>query len=384
MEIYLDNSATTKPCSEAAEAVRLAMEIEYGNPSSMHLKGFNAEKLVKNAKAVIAATLKCDPKELVFTSGGTESNNLALIGGARARHRAGRHIITTAIEHPSVLETIAYLEEEGFSITRLPVDSFGRVKTEQVYDALTDETIMVSCMMVNNELGTREPVEEIGRMLKKERPAILFHVDAVQGYGKYMIRPKEAGIDLLSASGHKIHGPKGIGLLYISSGVIVRPILFGGGQQKGLRSGTENVPGIAGMAAAAQYIYRDFDEDIKRMYRLRSQLIDGLSAIDGSVVNSITEDGGAPHIVNVSFEGLRSEVLLHALEDRGIYVSSGSACASNHPGLSHVLLAAGVPKQRIEGALRLSLSPETTEDDIEAAITAITEVVPFYRRFKRK
>lgn len=384
MDIYLDNSATTRPCREAVEAVKLAMEHEYGNPSSMHLIGFGAEKLVKSSKDVIASSLKCEPNEIVFTSGGTESNNLALIGGARARHRSGRHIITTAIEHPSVLETVNYLEEEGFKVTKLPVDAYGRVTADQVRDALTEDTILVSCMMVNNELGTKEPVEEIGQMLKKDRSDVLFHVDAVQGYGKYRLRPKESGIDLLSVSGHKIHGPKGIGFLYVRKGVIVRPIIFGGGQQKGLRSGTENVPGIAGMAAAAEFIYRNFEADISKMYGLRSRLMEGLAAIDGAVVNSIPGDGGAPHIVNVSFEGIRSEVLLHALEDKGIYVSSGSACASNHPGLSHVLLAAGIPKKRIEGTIRLSLSPETSSEEIDAVLAAVSEVVPFYSRLRRR
>ncbi|MBP5291686.1 MAG: cysteine desulfurase, partial [Lachnospiraceae bacterium] len=300
------------------------------------------------------------------------------------RHRSGRHIITTAIEHPSVLETVNYLEEEGYKVTKLPVDAYGRVTADQVRDALTEDTILVSCMMVNNELGTKEPVEEIGLMLKKERPDVLFHVDAVQGYGKYRLRPKESGIDLLSVSGHKIHGPKGIGFLYVRKGVIVRPIIFGGGQQKGLRSGTENVPGIAGMAAAAEFIYRNFEADISKMYGLRSRLMEGLAAIDGAVVNSIPGDGGAPHIVNVSFEGIRSEVLLHALEDKGIYVSSGSACASNHPGLSHVLLAAGIPKKRIEGTIRLSLRPETSSEEIDVVLAAVSEVVPFYSRLRRR
>ena len=384
MDIYLDNSATTRPCREATEAVKLAMEEVYGNPSSMHIKGFDAEKLVKGSKDTIASTLKCDPKELVFTSGGTESNNLALIGGARARRRSGLHIITTSVEHPSVLETVAYLEEEGFRVTRLPVDQYGRVTAGQVREALTDDTIIVSCMMVNNELGTREPVEEIGSMLKKERQDVLFHVDAVQGYGKYMIRPKECGIDLLSVSGHKIHGPKGIGFLYVRNGVILRPIIFGGGQQKGLRSGTENVPGIAGLAAAVKHTYSDFEAGIERMYSLKSRLEEGLAAVEGAVVNSIPGKGGAPHIVNVSFEGIRSEVLLHALEDKGVYVSSGSACASNHPGLSHVLLAAGIPKQRIEGTLRFSLDTETTREEIDAALAAVAEAVPFYRRLRRR
>ncbi|MBQ0026769.1 MAG: cysteine desulfurase, partial [Lachnospiraceae bacterium] len=295
--VYLDNSATTQVFPKVADYMAHLMKDIYGNPSSMHFVGLDAEQELKKAKKVFCDILHAKENEIYFTAGGTESNNMSIIGTARAKCRAGKHIITTAIEHPSVLNTMQYLEDEGYEVTYLQPDSEGMITTEQVKEALREDTILVSTMMVNNEIGSRLPVEEIGRMLKETAPQVTYHVDCVQGFGKYRIRPERAGIDLLSVSGHKIHGPKGIGLLYVRNGVKIQPIIFGGGQQSGLRSGTENIPGIAGMAMAADMIYKNFDEEIARLSALKERLREGLSGSSG--VSFIgPKKGGAPHIVS--------------------------------------------------------------------------------------
>lgn len=384
MEIYLDNSATTQTFQQVRETMVRTMAEDFGNPSSMHRKGMDAEGYIRRAKEQIAKSLKVEEKEIFFTSGGTESNNLAIIGTALANQRAGKHLITTSVEHPSVSETMGYLEEQGFSVTYLPVDSLGRVLAEDLEKAMTPETILVSVMAVNNEIGTREPVEELGPLIKAKNPGCLFHVDAVQGYGKYVLRPKTAGIDLLSVSAHKIHGPKGSGFLYVRDGVKIRPIVFGGEQQKGLRSGTENVPGIAGLGAAAEEIYRDHEERIRRLYACKERLVQGLLRLPDVTVNGPSGRDGAPHVVSASFGGVRSEVLLHALEEKGIYVSAGSACASNHPGLSSTLVAIGLPKRLLESTLRFSMSIFTTEAEIDETLAALAELLPFLRRFTRR
>lgn len=384
MEIYLDNSATTAPFPEVREVMMSCLGEDYGNPSSLHRKGVEAERFLRQAREQIARTLKAEPKEILFTSGGTEANNLAILGGAAAHARSGRHLITTAIEHPSVLETMHHLEEQGYQVTYLPVDREGRVSLTDLEAALTPETILVSVMMVNNEIGTREPVEEIGALIKRKNPGTLFHVDAVQGYGKYVIRPKRSFIDLLSASGHKIHGPKGIGFLFIRDGVRLKPIVFGGGQEKNLRSGTENVPGIAGLGAAAEEIYRDHEAQTERLYQCREQLMEGLAALPGVILNGPAPREGAPHVVSASFQGIRSEVLLHALEEKGIYVSSGSACSTHHPGASATLTAIGVPAALRESTLRFSFSVFTTQEEIAQTLDTLRELLPFLRRFTRR
>ena len=386
MQAYLDNAATTRPFECVRDIMIKTMEEDYGNPSSMHMKGVEAEKYVKEAREKLAKTLKVDAKELVFTSGGTESNNFALIGAAMANKRLGNHIITTKIGHPSVHNPLIYLEEQGFEVTYLDVNEDGLICMDELLNAITDKTILVSIMMVNNEMGSVQDISTISKLIKEKKNDILFHVDAIQAYGKYYIYPKRMGIDLLSISGHKIHGPKGIGALYTKDKVKIKPIVFGGGQQKGMRSGTENVPGIAGLGAAAEEIYRNHEEKINHLYTLKKALIAGVNEISDVTVNGIGVgiENTAPHVVSVSFAGIRSEVLLHALEERGIYVSSGSACASNHPALSGTLKAIKVKKELLDCTLRFSFSVNTTMEEIEYTISVLKELLPMLRRFTRR
>lgn len=383
MEAYLDNSATTRCYKEAAEKMYRVMTEEYGNPSSLHHKGIEAEQVLREAKKILAHNLKVQEKELYFTSGGTESDNLALIGCAYANQRAGKHLITTSIEHPAVLQAMQYLEGQGFRITYLPVDADGIVRLSDLEEALCEDTILVSVMYVNNEVGSVQPIAEIGELLKKREKPVLFHVDAVQAYGKYQIHPKKLHIDLLSISSHKIHGPKGMGLLYVGENVKIRPLLYGGGQQKDLRPGTENVPGIAGLGEAAREIYTDFEVKREHMYKLKEYFVKGILELEGTTVNGKTGRDSAPHIVSVSFEGVRSEVLLHALEDRGIYVSSGSACASNHPAVSGTLKAMGIKRELLDSTLRFSFSEFTTEEELAYCLKTLGELLPMLRKFKR-
>lgn len=384
MEAYLDNSATTRCLECVTEKMVRVMRTDYGNPSSLHKKGVEAEHYIKEAKTFFAENLKVQEKELYFTSGGTESNNLAVIGAALANQRAGKHLITTAIEHPSVLNVMKYLETCGFRVTYLPVDKNGIVSFDALRDAVSQETILLSVMYVNNEIGSVQPIKEIAQTVRMQNPRVLFHVDAIQAYGKYRIYPKKEGIDLLSVSGHKIHGPKGIGLLYVSEKAKIRPILFGGEQQKGIRSGTENVPGTAGIAEAAKECYRDLEEKTDRMYRLKEKLITGAERLDGVTVNGRTGRDSAPHIVSLSFAGVRSEVLLHALEEKGIYVSAGSACSSNKPSVSQTLQAIGLEKGLLGSTLRFSLSFETTEEEIAYCLEGLKEVLPMLRKYVRR
>ena len=384
MEAYFDNSATTKVLDCVKDAVVDAMCVNYGNAAAKHRKGVEAENLVREAKKAIADTLKVQEKEILFTSGGTESNNTALIGTALANRRAGKHLITTGVEHPSIYNTMSFLEEMGFEVTYLPVDHLGHISLEDLEKAIREDTILVSVMYVNNEVGAVEPIEAISQCIKKKNPKTLFHVDAIQAYGKYKIRPKKQGIDLLSVSGHKIHAPKGVGFLYIRDGVKIRPILFGGGQQKGMRSGTENVPGCVGLGVAAREAYKDFDARIEKLYTLRERLIAGLKPLGGVTINGSEDRTNAPQIVSASFEGVRSEVLLHALEDKGVYVSSGSACSSNHPGISGTLKGIGVKKELLDSTIRFSLGDLNTEEEVDYAIGVLGELLPVLRRYQMK
>ena len=384
MEVYLDNSATTMSYPEVGELVYKIMCRDYGNPASMHRKGVEAEHYIREAKETLAKILKVNAKEIFFTSGGTESDNLALIGCARANKRAGNHLITTSIEHPAVLNAMRYLEEEeGFRVTYLPVDSKGKMKLEALREALCPETILVSVMYVNNEVGTVQPVQEAAKIVKEYDPSILFHTDAVQGFGKYHIYPKRMGIDLLTASGHKIHGPKGVGLLYISDKVKIQPIIFGGGHQKNIRSGTENVPGTAGIGLAAKMIYRDMDMKVALMRELKNYFIEGISKIEDTTIHGFTDEGSAPHIISVGIAGVRSEVLLHALEDKGIYVSSGSACSSNHPSVSGVLKGIGASSEYLDATLRFSMSEFTTKEEIDYTLETLYNCIPMLRKYTR-
>jgi cysteine desulfurase len=383
MEVYLDNSATTRCFDEVAQLMHKIMCEDYGNPSSMHHKGVEAEQYLRYAKETLAKILKVNEKEILFTSGGTESDNLALIGAAMANHRRGRHLITTKIEHPAILQTMAYLENQGFEVTYLSVDHEGRISLQELEQSIRRDTILVSIMHTNNEIGSLQPIAEAGEVIKRRNPQTLFHVDAVQGFGKCRIYPNKMQIDMLSVSGHKIHGPKGIGFLYIKDGSKVSPIMYGGGQQKGMRSGTENVPGIAGLAKAAEMVYENLDSDIERMYELREMLIEGVSRIEDVKVNGCPGREGAAHIVSLSVRGIRSEVLLHALEERGIYVSAGSACSSNKPQTSATLKAIGVEKDLLDSTIRFSISVFTTEQEIQYTIQALGEIVPMLRKYTR-
>ncbi|MDE6405357.1 MAG: cysteine desulfurase [Lachnospiraceae bacterium] len=383
MEVYLDNSATTACFEEAAQLMHRILCVDYGNPSSLHHKGVEAEAYLRYANETFAKLLKVNEKEIFFTSGGTESDNIALVGAAMANHRTGRHLITTGIEHPAVLQPMSYLEKQGFEVTYLSVDRQGKISLEELEQAIRADTILVSIMHTNNEIGSIQPIAEAGALIKRKNPKTLFHVDAVQGFGKARIYPGKMHIDMLSVSGHKIHGPKGIGLLYMRDGAKVSPIMYGGGQQRGLRSGTENLPGIAGFAKAAELVYQDLEQDVDRMYALREKLTEGVKNIPDIVINGCPGREGAPHIVSVSFRGVRSEVLLHALEERGIYVSAGSACAARKPQPSATLRAVGVEKELLESTIRFSISGFTTEEEIAYTCQNLEETVPYLRRYTR-
>ena len=384
MYAYLDNSATTKVSENVVNLMVKVMSDDYGNPSSLHMKGVEAEKYIKESKDIIAKLLKVDAKEIIYTSGGTESNNFAIIGAAFANKRSGNRIITSSIEHPSVLATMKYLEDNGFEVIYLPVDNKGVVDMEALKEAMTEDTILVSIMHVNNEIGAIEPVEEISKYIKSVNKEVVFHVDAIQSFGKLIIHPRKMGIDLLSVSGHKIHGPKGIGFLYASSKVKLKPIIFGGGQQKGMRSGTENVPGIAGIGLAAKEAYENFEEKISKMTSLKDYFIDRVTALDNVMVNSCKGVEGAPHVISVSFIGVRSEVMLHSLEDKNVYISSGSACSSNKPSVSATLKGIGLKPEQIDSTVRFSLSYDTTKEELDYAVDTIAGMIELLRKFTRR
>lgn len=384
MEVYLDNSATTKAYPEVVSLVVDIMTNDYGNASSMHLKGVDAEKYLKYSKATIAGIMKVKEKEIFFTSGGTESDNWALMGAAFANHRSGKHLITTKIEHPAILRTMEHLKELGFDITYLSVNRYGQILLEELRNAIRPDTILVSIMFVNNEVGAIQPIDEAGEIIKQTNPRTLFHVDAVQGFGKLRLLPKKWKIDMVSVSGHKIHGPKGTGFLYIDEKVKIKPIIYGGGQQNGYRSGTENVPGVAGLGKATELIYRNLVEDTNRLYCLKKKLVSGLLKIDHVKINGPQDETGAPHIVSASIAGIRSEVMLHSLEDKGVYVSAGSACSSHKHTVSDTLSAMGLSTEYMDSTIRFSLSVFTTEEEIEYTLKCLYELVPMLRRYTRR
>lgn len=382
-EVYLDNSATTRVFDSVRDVMVQAMMADYGNTSSRHMKGVEAEHYIKTAREEIAKSLKVKEKEIIFTSGGTESNNMALIGVAMANRRAGNHLITSGIEHASIYNTMLFLEEQGFRVTYLPTDQNGHVSLDALREAICDDTILVSVMYVNNEMGAVEPIEEIAKVIREKKSKAYFHVDAIQAYGKYVIRPKKMGIDLMSVSAHKIHGPKGVGFLYVDEKVKIKPIIFGGGQQKNMRSGTENVPGCAGLGVAVKEMYTDHEVKIDRLYALKERMVEGLKNMDGVTVHGLTGRDSAPQIVSAGFEGVRAEVLLHALEDRGVYVSSGSACSSNHPGISGTLKGIGVKDSLLDSTLRFSFGLFNTEEDVDYCLEQLRELLPMLRRYRR-
>ena len=384
MEVYFDNSASTRVCEKAVEIMLKTMREDYGNPSAKHIKGVDAEKYVMEAADIAAKTLKAKKNEIVFTSGGTESNNMALIGAALAKKKAGKHIIISAIEHPAVYKPADLLAELGYEISVLPVNHEGQADFEELKKLLRDDTILVSVMYVNNEIGACQDIGKISHIIKEKNSEILFHVDAIQAYTKYRIAPKRLGVDLLSASSHKFHGPKGVGFLYIASGVKISPIIFGGGHQRGMRAGTLNTTSIAGMGAAAKEAYENFDEKIKRIRDLRDYLMDNLEKTEGAVLNTGRGENFAPQIISVSFKDIRAEVLLHALEDRGIYVSSGSACSSNHPGISGTLKAIAVREDLLDATIRISLSELNNREEADYFLKNLRELLPLLRKFVRK
>lgn len=380
MEAYLDNSATTACSKAATEKMVALLTQDYGNPSSLHMKGVIAEKYITEAKKKIAKTLKVDEKELIFTSGGTESNNLAIIGSALANKRAGMHVITTAIEHASVSNPFAWLSENGFEVTYLGVDAYGQIRLEELKAAIRPDTILVSIMQVNNEIGALQPIEEAGKVIKAVNPKTLFHVDAIQSYGKMTIHPKKSNVDMLSVSGHKIHGPKGSGFLFVKDKTKIKPLIHGGGQQKGMRSGTENVPAIAGLAVAAEEMYANLEANREHLFELRDYFISEVEKLDGVSVNGKKNHDSAPHIVSVSIEGVRAEVILHTLEDRNIYVSAGSACSSNKPAISSTLQSIGLKKELLDSTIRFSFSVHTTREEVDYALEVMCEVIPMLQK----
>ena len=382
--IYMDNAATTPVKPEVLDAMLPYFTEKFGNPSSIYSISSENKKAITDAREVIAKTINTTPENIYFTAGGSESDNWALKATADAYASKGKHIITTSIEHASVQAPLAYLKELGYEITELSVDHDGIISLEELRDAVREDTVLVSIMMVNNEIGAVEPVEEAAKVIKAKNPDTLFHVDAIQAYGKFRICPKKMGIDLLSVSGHKIHAPKGTGFLYIRDKVKVKPIIYGGGQQKGMRSGTENVPGVAALGEAAAEIYENFDAKVDHMYEIKQRFIDEVTQIPGVAVNGKTGRDSAPQIVSVTIEDVRSEVMLHSLEEYGIYVSAGSACSSNKPAPSRTLQGIGLPKQKLESTIRISFCVNTTEEEVDYAVEKMKEIIPFRRKFTRK
>jgi len=379
LEIYLDNSATTKPYREVCEQVFDTMYRNYGNPSSLHTRGISAECAIKTAAAEIAATLKCAPSEIIFTSGGTEANNLAIFGGVRASR--GKHIITSSIEHPATIQALAYMKDSGYTVDPVGVDGDGNINLNELAGLITSDTALVTVMQVNNEIGTVAPVEQIGRLIKSKNPNTLFHIDAVQAYCKIPVTPQQCYADMISVSSHKIHGPKGVGALYVKSGTKIVPVIYGGGQQNNIRPGTENVAGIAGFGLAARMAFDEMNKNSACMAELRDMLEDSLvNNIDGVHVNTPGKNS-APHILNVSFAGVKSEVLLHSLEAEGIFVSSGSACSSHKKGAkSYVLRAIGLEDRWIDGSIRFSLSEFISAGDIRCTAEKVRDIVRKLRR----
>ena len=377
--IYLDNAATTRPHDEVTAAMENVSRSVYGNPSALHRGGMEAEKQVKAAQSIVAGALGVVTQEIVFTSGGTESNNLAILGFALANRKRGGHIVTTAAEHPSVSEPIKFLSENGFEVSTIAVDSDGYPNMEQLERELRADTIFVSMMHVNNETGAVFPVGILKDLIKTHSPNAALHVDAVQSFGKVSIPPMKCGIDLLSVSAHKLHGPKGVGALYVRKGTIIKPIMFGGGQQGGLRSGTENVPGIVGFGKAVEVAVPSLEANMMKIAELKRQLQNGImNAVPDVVLNSPHKS--TPYILNMSFLGTKAEILLHSLEGRGVYVSAGSACSSNKPAPSKTLTAMGRSKREVEGALRFSLSTYTTGAEIDACIDSVAAEVTAVRK----
>ncbi len=386
--IYFDNSATTRCSDGALEIMKEALQDNFGNPSSLHKMGTAGKDYLADSRRIIGNILgfktrdRSDlnnlEKSIIFLSGGTEANNLAIRGTAEAKKRMGQHIITTVIEHASVKNPMKALEKEGYEVTYLGTDEYGVISLDELRAAIRPDTILVSIMMVNNEIGSLQPIAEAGKLIKEINSDTVFHVDAIQAFGKMEINPVKMNIDLLTVSGHKIHGPKGSGFIYIRDGLRIVPQILGGGHERGMRSGTENVPAIAGLGIAAKEAYDNLDFNRRHMYELRHRLIEGLSQIDGVSINGHLDNNSAPHIVSVSIRGNRTkaQVILNALQERDIYVSAGSACSSNKPGISETLKSIGLDRDLLERTIRFSFCPENTIEEVDAAIVALKELVP--------
>ena len=389
-EIYLDNSATTKIDPQVLAIMARTAEESYGNPSSLHYKGREGERILSASRKELAGLLGVKDKEILFTSGGTEANNMAILGLARRYRKRGNHLITTATEHPSILEPLHFLGNEGFETTYLPPDCEGIVHPQAVLEALRPETILVSIMHVNNETGARQPIGQIGALLKKERKALLFHTDAVQSFGKIPLPPGLQGIDAMSISAHKFHGPKGIGALFLREGIMLTPLLGGGGQERGLRPGTENIPGIAGMVLAARQSYAGMKEKAVQLRQMKRALLSSLEQkhpwikLNGPKDEDENAEKNAPHIMNISFPGIKGEIIVHALGEQGIFVSTGAACHSRAKKENHVLKAMGVKEEGLESAIRISLSTLTQPEEILFAAEKINEAISMLKELHEK
>ena len=374
MSAYLDNSATTRVCKQAADKMYEVLTRQYGNPSSLHMMGFQANELLEESRAVLARMLGCRSEEVFFTSGGTESNNMALFGVMEHGGKKGG-VVTSSVEHPSVEQAARALGDMGHPVFFAPVDRDGRVDVQAVADAVNGDTELVSVMLVNNELGTIQPVAELFAAVKQKNPRVITHCDCVQAFGKIEVRPARLNADLVTVSAHKIHGPKGVGALYVRRGVHLRPRVFGGGQERGVRCGTENLPGVAGFAAAAQAL-PGLKQSEAAVRALRDRLIGGLSTMADVAVNSPPD--ALPYIVNASFLGIPAQPMINFLSARGICVSGGSACSSGHR--SRVLTACGLEPRVIDSAIRISLSHDTTEQEIDELLAGLSDALKTIRR----
>lgn len=380
MNVYFDNSATTKPYDEVIEAVSKGMKEYFGNPSSLHKIGMNCEKRLNEAREYFASTIKCNKEEIYFTSGGSEGNNLILKGLLKPGH----HFITTAFEHHSIISTCKQLEEKGVKVTYLDVDSEGRISLEDLEEAITKDTVLVSIMQVNNEIGVIQDIEAIGKLIKERSSRAKFHVDAVQGYGKLPIDVNKSNVDFLTVASHKIHGPKGAGFIYIKKGIILNSLISGGSQEKGIRAGTENLPGIIGFEKAAQMTFEEMESRYDKVLELKKYFVERLNEIKDIRINGEI-DGFSPYILNVSFLGVRAEVLLHLLEEQNIYVATGSACTSKSSAAhgSYVIKSLGLSNKEVESAIRFSFSYENTKEEVDYTIDVLKKSLMFLRRVKR-
>lgn len=381
--IYFDNAATTRALPEVAEKMTYMLCENFGNPASVSVMGLEVEKEIRKAANILANGIRAKEEEIFFTSGGTEGDNWAIYGTAEGYARAGKHLITTKIEHPAVTNPMKALEEKGYDVTWLSVNCKGHISMEELANAIRPDTILVSIILVNNETGTIQNAEEIGKLVKQKNPNTLFHIDAVQAFGKYPIDVQKMKVDLLTMSGHKIHGPKGVGMLYMRKGLKVRPLLLGGGQQKGQRAGTENGAGVAALGVAADMAFRGLQENIVHVKEVKKTLLDGILEMPDTQLNGDDLDTASPYVLNVTFKGVRSEVLLHSLESKGIFVSAGSACDSRKKNGSHVLTAMGLPFEEIEGAVRFSFCRYNTVEEAKECLQVLKEIVPFLRRMNR-